>query len=155
MSSFQDELKKLAPGISDGCAAALEKEYGNCTGFHTGLDVMAKILNSGQISKVNPAFGEPWQSLYQETVSIAQMKGCQLLSAFSEALQNGGFPTLPLYDAVNFRIAAIAQQAGKGGGKTSADYLSALSMLGYDVRYNLAGRKKEINGMPISDNLLF
>ena len=153
MSFFEDELKRLAPGISGGCTAVLEKTYGNCVGFHTGLDVMAKILNSGQISKQTPAFGEPWSSIYSDTVQIFQAKGCLLMEAFEEALMMGSRPALPLHDAVSFRINAIAQQQAKGGGKTSADYLSALSMLGYDVRYNLAGRKKEINGEPISDNL--
>ena len=153
MSFFEDELKRLAPGISDGCVSVLEKNYGTCTGFHTGLDVMAKILNSGQPAKQTPAFNTPWLEIYADTIQIYQAKGCLIMEAFDTALMMDSRPTLPLHDAISYRINTITTQTSKGADKTSTDYISALSMLGFEVKKNLAGNHTEVNGQPISDGI--
>ncbi len=151
MSSFEDELKRLAPGVSAGCISILESTYGSCAGFHAGLDVMARILRDGIIPKQIPAFGEPWSSIYRDTLQLVQTKGLGIMDAYQSALMMTGRPTLALHDAVSFRMMSLTNASRNGNGKTMDDYKAMLKMLGYDLRLNHCGLKIEVNGNPIDD----
>lgn len=151
MSSFEDELKRLAPGVSQGCISILEAAYGTCSGFHAGMDVMARILRDGIIPKQIPAFGEPWASIYRDTLQQVQTKGLGIMDAYQTALMVPGRPTLALHDAVSFRMMALTNAARTGNGKSSDDYKAMLKMLGYDLRLNLCGQKIEVNGKAMTD----
>lgn len=154
MSLFEDELKKYAPGMPKKSMQVLEAEYGNCAGFCTGLDVFARVLLSDQLPKQTPAFGEPWKSIYSDTVRIFQQGGgtLTLSDAQYDAIDLNGRPNTALNDAITKRQTAIAQSmALKGNKKTSDDYKTQLSILGYDIRLNLAGNKIEVNGDSLTD----
>ena len=149
MSFFEDELKNYAPGMPKKSMQILEAEYGNCTGFCIGLDVFSKILLSDALPKNIPAFGEPWKSIYADTVQIYQAGGGTLTlnDAQYDACAMNNRPNIALNDAITKRQTAIAQAMPlKGSKKTSDDYKTQLSMLGYDIKLNLAGNKIEING---------
>lgn len=149
MSQFEDELKKYAPGMPKKSMQTLEAEYGNCAGFCTGLDVFVQVLLSNQLPKNTPAFGEPWKSIYLDTVRIFQAGGgtLTLSDAQYDAIDLNGRPNTALNDAITKRQTAIAQaMALKGSKKTSDDYKTQLSILGYEIRLNLAGNKIEVNG---------
>ena len=151
MSQFEDELKRLAPGVSQGCISILEAAYGSCAGFTAGLDVMARILRDGIIPKQIPAFGEPWLSIYRDTLQQIQSKGLGIMDAYQSALMTGGRPTLALHDAVSFRMMALTNAARTSGGKTSDDYKAMIRMLGFDLRLNRCGMKIEVNGKTMDD----
>ena len=149
LSLFEDELRKYAPGMPWRSIQTLEAEYGSCPGFCTGLDVFARVLLTDQLPKQIPAFGEPWKSIYSDTVRIFQSGGgtITIADAQNDAIALSGRPTTALNDAITKRMTAVAQaMAVKGNKKTSDDYKTELSILGYDVRLNLAGNKIEVNG---------
>lgn len=154
MSLFEDELKKTAPGIPKKSLQTLEAEYGNCAGFCTGLDVFARILISDQLPRQTPAFGEPWKSIYSDTVRIFQTGGGTLTisDAQYDAIALNNRPAIALNDAITKRMTAVAQtMAMKGNKKTSDDYKTQLSLLGYGVRLNLAGNRIEVNDEMLDD----
>ena len=154
LSLFEDELRKYAPGMPWRSIQTLEAEYGSCPGFCTGLDVFARVLLTDQLPKQIPAFGEPWKSIYSDTVRIFQSGGgtITIADAQNDAIALSGRPTTALNDAITKRMTAVAQaMAVKGNKKTSDDYKTELSILGYDVRLNLAGNKIEVNGELLTD----
>ena len=154
MSLFEDELKKYAPGMPKKSMQVLEAEYGSCAGFCTGLDVFARVLLSDQLPKNTPVFGEPWKSIYTDTVRIFQQGGGTLTlnDAMYDAIDLNKRPIIALSDAIIKRQSIIAQSmALKGSKRTSDDYKAQLNLLGYDIRLNLAGNKIEVNGESITD----
>lgn len=148
---FDDDLKRLAPGVSEGCIKILKDTYGDCPGFCAGLDVMARILRDGIIPKQIPAFGEPWISIYRDTVQLIQAKGLGIMDAYQSALMMTGRPTLALHDAVSFRMMALTNAARSGTAKNIDDYKAMIKMLGYDLRLNRCGMKIESNGTMMDD----
>lgn len=149
--SFEDDLKRLAPGVSEGCITILKTTYGDCPGFCAGLDVMARILRDGLLPKQIPAFGEPWISIYRDTVQQIQAKGLGIMDAYQSALMMTGRPTLALHDAVSFRMMALTNAARTGNSKNMDDYKAMLKMLGYDLRLNRCGMRIEVSGHMMTD----
>jgi len=157
MSLFIDELKQYAPGMPPVSMQTLEAQYGNCAGFCTGLDVFARVLLSDKLPKQTPAFGEPWKSIYADTVRIFQSAGgtMTLADAQYDAINLNGRPNTALNDAITKRQTAIAlQMATSGNKKTTDDYKTQLSILGYDIRLNLAGNKIEVNDETMTDFIM-
>lgn len=151
MTVFADELRQIAPNVSQGCIATLEAAYGSNPGFCAGLDIFARIVQQNQLPKQIPAFGEPWKSIYLDTVQEIQSKGLQLKDAYQTALTLNDRPTLELYDAIVCRKEELDKKGQISKDKTMEDYQAMLKMLGYDLRLNLAGMHIEVNGHTVTD----
>ena len=151
MSKFEDDLRQSIPGVSQGCITALESAYGHSTGFCAGLDIFARIIIKNAPAKQIPAFGEPWKGLYQDMMQICQTGNGSLWDAYQSALMMAGRPVLALHEAVSLRTNILSNQTSKTKVKTSDDYKAQLSILGFDLRLNLAGNKIEVNGKVKTD----
>lgn len=150
MSSFEDELRKIAPNVSQGCVTSLEASYGHCTGFCSGLDIFARTVLKNAVPKQIPVFGEPWKGIYADTLQEVQTKGQQIKDAYMGALSMKGRPALELFDAIRCRVDEL-NKAKPTGKKDKDDYLAELKVLGYDLRLNLCGMHIEVNGKTITD----
>lgn len=151
MSAFEDELLRIAPGLSIGCKTTLERTYGASTGFCAGLDVFTRIVQKNAIAKQIPAFGEPWKGIYLDILQEVQRGGVQFPDALQTALQKNGRPAFALYEAIIHCKNELDRKSKNSSKLTAEDYQTELKVLGYDLKLNLCGMHIEVNGHTMTD----
>lgn len=148
MSILRDLLNA---GINANDARILEQYFAAEPEFLAGLEQTARCLATDRPELLPPA-GEPWVSIHTSMLANGQ----SIADAFNQALAGFDAPVqMAITGAVSFRMQEIQEwltkAATSGKKRKTADFVQALSNLGYSFRYNLCSHNIEVNGIPITD----
>lgn len=156
MPPLYNDLLNL--GIADADAQALGMAFENEPDWITGLEIMTSSFFTDSKPNQLLVTGKPWSEIH---AAISGLNGSSITAAFQKAVADHVSPALqiPLWDAMSkvwSKLRMTQGKAAKAGRPRrkfpkTAEYIQALTDLGYTFRMNTLHDEIEVNGVKMSD----